>query len=314
MTTTTAPILPAHLVGPLETHAFSETATEVGGVLIGTLTPDGVTITGFIPALKAAGAATHVTFTHDVWADVLDTVERDHPGEQIVGWYHTHPSFGLFLSEYDLFIHRNFFADPRMPALVIDPVAGEMGWFGWSGGDIVELDRRPTQQPAIEHAVDAQARTDKRTAHRGRILLAIGAASVVGGAAAFVAGTVAADQGEDLAAAAARIGEQEQQLREQEATIADLQAQVGQLQEQPGQPAPDTAPPSDSTSTDSPAVVTVVQPGDSWWSLADRFYGDGARYPGLQAANPDISGLDPDDQVVIPTPTFAPLPETQENP
>jgi len=37
--------------------------------------------------------------------------------KKIVGWYHSHPGFGIFLSEYDLFIHRNFFTAPgRWPS------------------------------------------------------------------------------------------------------------------------------------------------------------------------------------------------------
>ena len=37
-------------------------------------------------------------------------IEANFPTESLVGWQHTHPGFGIFLSGYDLFIHRNFFA------------------------------------------------------------------------------------------------------------------------------------------------------------------------------------------------------------
>src|SRR5438552_2882499 len=138
MSSATVPVLTPELGDEIEAHAFSETAKEVGGILVGTLTGNGVHLVGAIPALKAEGAAAHVTFTHEVWADVMKTVDEKFAGQQVVGWYHTHPSFGLFLSEYDLFIHRNFFSEPRMVALVIDPVAGDLAWFGHAGDEIKE--------------------------------------------------------------------------------------------------------------------------------------------------------------------------------
>src|SRR5690606_14265212 len=101
---------------------------------------DGTTrIVAAIPALKAVGAATNVTFTHDVWDEALAIVDRDHPGQRIVGWYHSHPDFGVFLSEYDLFIHRNFFPLPGMMALVVDPLRGEAGWFTTVDDDIRQI-------------------------------------------------------------------------------------------------------------------------------------------------------------------------------
>jgi proteasome lid subunit RPN8/RPN11 len=48
-----------------------------------------------------------------------------------VGWYHTHPGFGIFLSNMDLFIHRNFFPQKWHIALVLDPVNKKSGYFCW---------------------------------------------------------------------------------------------------------------------------------------------------------------------------------------
>ncbi len=54
------------------------------------------------------------------------------PNIDIVGWYHTHPSFGIFLSHHDLFIHQNFFCPaasscvrrrPHQPDARLFPVA-----------------------------------------------------------------------------------------------------------------------------------------------------------------------------------------------
>jgi proteasome lid subunit RPN8/RPN11 len=127
------------LIG-LEKHAYSNLEAEVGGMLFGKVSENGAAeIVGSIPALTAAAEQISLTFTHDVWADILAKGEKQFPGEKIVGWYHTHPSFGLFLSEYDEFIQRNFFSSAGQLALVIDPIAGEMGWFAKTTDDKIEL-------------------------------------------------------------------------------------------------------------------------------------------------------------------------------
>ena len=58
---------------------------------------------------------------------------------KIVGWYHSHPGFGVFLSEHDLFIQQNFFSNPQQVAWVYDPHTDEEGCFGWIGGNIEKL-------------------------------------------------------------------------------------------------------------------------------------------------------------------------------
>ena len=125
-------------------HIFSNDDHEVGGVLVGTLGEQALpTVTGSIAALEARGERASVTFTHDAWATVHATLERDFPGQGIVGWYHSHPGFGIFLSRHDLFIHENFFTDPRQVAYVVDPHAGTEGLFVWRDGKVTELFQRP---------------------------------------------------------------------------------------------------------------------------------------------------------------------------
>jgi len=49
--------------------------------------------------------------------------------EKIVGWFHTHPRMGVFLSHYDTFLHRNFFPEPWQVALVVEPFSSVAGFF-----------------------------------------------------------------------------------------------------------------------------------------------------------------------------------------
>jgi proteasome lid subunit RPN8/RPN11 len=128
-------------------HVFASADREVGGVLVGRSPLDGglPLVTGAIPALSADEQRATLTFTQESWAHVHRTLERDFPAdEQIVGWYHSHPGFGIFLSGHDLFIHENFFSSPSQIALVIDPHARTEGVFAWKGSDLSALVERPT--------------------------------------------------------------------------------------------------------------------------------------------------------------------------
>ena len=60
------------------------------------------------------------------------------PDELIVGWHHTHPNLRVFLSGYDLFIHRHFFPEPWQIAMVVDPVLQEFGFYQWLHDDVVD--------------------------------------------------------------------------------------------------------------------------------------------------------------------------------
>jgi len=64
--------------------------------------------------------------------------EADHPDEVVLGWQHTHPGMGVFLSAHDLFIHRHFFSQPWQIAMVVDPRSRQLAFFQWRGGDVVD--------------------------------------------------------------------------------------------------------------------------------------------------------------------------------
>ena len=66
------------------------------------------------------------------------TVEDKYPDHHVLGWHHTHPDFGVFLSAYDLFIHRHFFPQPWQVALVVDPLRQELGFFQWRENEVVD--------------------------------------------------------------------------------------------------------------------------------------------------------------------------------
>jgi proteasome lid subunit RPN8/RPN11 len=122
-------------------HGSVETNREVGGILIGqfvdTRRGPATRVDDIIIADTAEASLTHVTFTHESWSQVHRQLDRRDDGARIVGWYHTHPGFGPFLSGQDLFIQTNFFNDPRHLALVLDPIQHLVATFGWREGAIV---------------------------------------------------------------------------------------------------------------------------------------------------------------------------------
>lgn len=133
-----------HVIYP---HIFENADREVGGVLVGRAPSDGGSpmITGAIPAISADERRATLTFTQDAWAHVHHTLDTSFPpDEQIVGWYHSHPGFGIFLSGHDLFIHKNFFGAPSQIAVVVDPIARTEGAFAWREEELVCLYEQPT--------------------------------------------------------------------------------------------------------------------------------------------------------------------------
>ena len=123
-------------------RAFTKNKTEVesGGILVGdTIEEFGKTnimVRGFIEAKYSEGTATTLKFTHETWEYVHAQVDKRFRGMRIVGWIHTHPNFGIFLSEYDKFIQNNFFSDQNQIAYVVDPIQKTEGFFFWKNEDI----------------------------------------------------------------------------------------------------------------------------------------------------------------------------------
>ncbi|HZR57583.1 MAG TPA: Mov34/MPN/PAD-1 family protein [Terriglobales bacterium] len=134
-----AVLIDSEVARKIRQHARSSSKTEVCGVLIGTDHARTTEIQAAITGLNAAQAGTHVTFTQDTWEHIYKTKDRDYPNQRIVGWYHSHPGFGVFLSDHDTFIHKNFFSSPKQVAWVYDPHSDEEGCFGWVGDRIERL-------------------------------------------------------------------------------------------------------------------------------------------------------------------------------
>lgn len=121
----------------MEAHALSNTNVELGGVMLGRQSVDDqgrpfVTITDSLRAEHYEATKGSFKFTHETWSQISRQREEFRPDLEMVGWYHTHPGWSVFLSGMDLFICNNFFNRPLDVALVIDPCKQDRGWFQWN--------------------------------------------------------------------------------------------------------------------------------------------------------------------------------------
>ena len=169
-------VMEAEVARKIRQHARTSMKAEVCGVLIGNTDHERMTVEACIAGINAAQGGAHVTFTQDTWEHIYKIKDKDFSDHKIVGWYHSHPGFGVFLSEHDLFIQQNFFSNPQQVAWVYDPHTDEEGCFGWIGGNIEKLsairvgysqDVEITGTAAQEFeedddgALDSMARTDR---------------------------------------------------------------------------------------------------------------------------------------------------------
>jgi proteasome lid subunit RPN8/RPN11 len=120
--------------GVLE-HAKQDVTVEICGVLVGQWETDAngpyALVADFIRCESASSKFAEVTFTHESWAQINREMDTRFADKRIVGWYHSHPDFGIFLSERDCFIHEHFFSGAGQVAYVIDPVRESEGVFAW---------------------------------------------------------------------------------------------------------------------------------------------------------------------------------------
>jgi proteasome lid subunit RPN8/RPN11 len=144
----------------IEAHGKASMGAEVCGVLVGDIYRDAsgplLYIRAIIRGDPATGNVSQVTFTSQTWSHIHEQLEQNFPDEKIVGWYHTHPGHGIFLSGMDLFIHENFFNLPWQIAMVYDPHSHEHGLFVWKDQKTVRDEFLIENDPIDETEITAE--------------------------------------------------------------------------------------------------------------------------------------------------------------
>jgi proteasome lid subunit RPN8/RPN11 len=123
-------------------HANTDLDNEVGGWLAGRWCKDVdsgrqfVVVEALLPAQQVRSGSTFLTFTHDSQVAMLAALEERYAKKGVVGWYHTHPRMGIFLSGYDTWLHNHFFPHPWQVALVVEPHSKQGGFFVRKDGEL----------------------------------------------------------------------------------------------------------------------------------------------------------------------------------
>lgn len=113
----------------MKRHAEQDILREQAGILCGQAYQSDeqnyVVIESAI-AIDTLGDAGHFRFHQDSWQHLWANLSDNH---NIVGWYHTHPGMGIFLSATDLRTQELYFSSPWQIAMVVDPISREIGTF-----------------------------------------------------------------------------------------------------------------------------------------------------------------------------------------
>lgn len=109
---------------------------ETGGLLIGHAFRDldepqtsFTLVGGAIPQPSQDSSVGHYTVTPDMITRARHILENNFPGSAVVGWYHSHPGHGIFLSAQDMRIVRSIYNAPWQIAFVRDTIHDKEGVF-----------------------------------------------------------------------------------------------------------------------------------------------------------------------------------------
>ena len=127
----------ASVIESLQAFAASDQSYELGGVLVGRVGKASrrifTEIRDFIPAHKGISRRASFEFTNEAQQEIHEIMQSQFKDLRIVGWFHTHPGYGIFLSSADQFIDEHYFKEKYHIAIVIDPTRNpvETGLFVW---------------------------------------------------------------------------------------------------------------------------------------------------------------------------------------
>ena len=97
------------------------------GLLIGSFLDDGLWVNDIVVG-ENSDSETSCVLSPEKLARVADDIVRGRLDGRIVGWYHSHPGYGIFMSETDLSTHGKLLQfSPFVIALVVDPEINEFG-------------------------------------------------------------------------------------------------------------------------------------------------------------------------------------------
>lgn len=110
-------------------HGRAGVPFEVMGLMLGDWVDEYTIKVVDVFAMPQSGTGVSVEAVDPVFqAKMMDMLKQTGRPEFLVGWYHSHPGFGCWLSGVDMNTHQSFEAlNPRTVAVVIDPIQSVKG-------------------------------------------------------------------------------------------------------------------------------------------------------------------------------------------
>lgn len=110
-------------------HGRAGVPMEVMGLLLGTIVDDYTVSVVDVFAMPQSGTGVSVEAVDPVFqTKMLDMLKQTGRNEVVVGWYHSHPGFGCWLSSVDINTQQSFEQlNPRAVAVVVDPIQSVKG-------------------------------------------------------------------------------------------------------------------------------------------------------------------------------------------
>ncbi len=278
----------------IDRYAATDLKKELGGILVGSIEDNtfgiALNVTGMIIALNTIADRTSLTFTHESWVQLHKDKENFYPEEKIVGWFHTHPGLGIFTSDYDLFIQKNFFNLPWQVAYVVDPVHKKRGFYRWDGEKIVAAEHKmlnktiePTTDPPLKKEPHSKKRNHppKSPAIQNkpvgsRKVLAVSLVLSI----ALLAATNIHRLSEEENVIQAETNNQNTQSEELQGIIESQQEEIAALEESKVKLEKRV-----EAFTENRLFFYTVQSGDTLWTISQQFYENPFEYQYLMRLN-----------------------------
>lgn len=110
-------------------HGRAGIPMEVMGLMLGEFVDDYTVYVIDVFAMPQSGTGVSVEAVDPVFqTKMLDMLKQTGRSEMVVGWYHSHPGFGCWLSGVDINTQQSFEAlNQRAVAVVIDPIQSVKG-------------------------------------------------------------------------------------------------------------------------------------------------------------------------------------------
>lgn len=134
-----------HAEAKMRNHALSarDGKTEVMGLLLGEIRRwrdvDYILVRD-VATTDLDATSVSVKFDSAGFEKLFESLDLAGFDYVVVGWYHSHPGYGCFLSDTDVKTHSGIFVSPHHVAIVIDPQHFEIAGFRLRAGKAIKVD------------------------------------------------------------------------------------------------------------------------------------------------------------------------------